>query len=835
MLERATDESTQAIALNRTTIYASARRHVRLGWHMRLAARIVPILLFLRHTLSLLRAMRCQTSPEYSLFKYGDANTRATVDFSGDGGFLYRLSSKLLFMESETNSCLAVGMRPSKTDAFDGNGSVSLLFPLFISLCLGQFVETLSCAVQGRPFMTETGMSVFEHSLAFAEAEGMLSNTLGLRPFNSSRSRTSAKLPANPDILKASFWQLNTPPENLLMGLISSLNHLSSHILGVFDKQHSFRLINTTIWGICFMTAFVWGFLSVRPESAPDNIILRFPTVCIVGFIPHLLILVGIVACSVIYTFAILLCLFSPPSDVAQLPFLQRLRWAVDNMQVNSQLSSIRLQMHQDFYTVLLHVGFQALTVASEAVYLQEWPGVSVARWTWLEEQRMRNIEGVKGLRSTAAPSTDYESIEEPQANARDQSWESGYAKQKTVSTSDQSGLNAPDGVGHLQRGGRWVGVWKFFSAIFWLLVGLAKLLVNKSLDKIGISARPNWLRITRQKQGNEQVQSVPFSQKSQPLKFWMLSEEGELLEPRDDQVDVESEIRNRLQRADENDEAPSDEEVNAKLYDWWKHGGWWGEVDGSGWFGKRQGGGSQASSVVDADDDTTSVISTTTSEDAWQSSSSHSSGRTTPTLRRPYPTQRSRSPTPLADHALDPTHLAALLDPRDSASRQEAKMLAHHLTAPTITTRSRYSHAQNFANARLLTSTRYRPQNSNIPASGPLSPDQEERLLEHLILSRRAQQDPPRSANGRAPNNPNSNSPAAADTDDTWRTGGPGMGSAGPQCVVCQSAPRTVLAWPCRCLSLCEDCRISLAMNNFGTCVCCRQDVLGFSRLFVP
>ena len=201
-------------------------------------------------------------------------------------------------------------------------------------------------------------------------------------------------------------------------------------------------------------------------------------------------------------------------------------------------------------------------------------------------------------------------------------------------------------------------------------------------------------------------------------------------------------------------------------------------------------------------------------------------SGASTPTQRHYF----SRSLSPSDPNVLDdldpsksysqlnPHHLAALLDPKTPQQRSEARMLAHHLRNTGITTRSQYRHAQAFANAKLLTSTRYRPPNSSIPAAGPLSPEDEAYLLEQLILTRRAQP-----------------APSANQGAGTWRDGAVGMGAGGPQCVVCQSAPRSVLAWPCRCLSLCEDCRVSLAMNNFGTCVCCRQTVMGFSRLFVP
>ncbi len=62
-------------------------------------------------------------------------------------------------------------------------------------------------------------------------------------------------------------------------------------------------------------------------------------------------------------------------------------------MQANVPLSNIRISMHMDFYTALLKTGFSALTMASEAVYLNESPEVNVKHRTWLEDDRLREIE----------------------------------------------------------------------------------------------------------------------------------------------------------------------------------------------------------------------------------------------------------------------------------------------------------------------------------------------------------------------------------------------------------------------------------------------------------
>ncbi|KAL9630471.1 MAG: hypothetical protein Q9164_006399, partial [Protoblastenia rupestris] len=765
----------QAIVLNRTQIYASARRHITLSWPLRLTLRIIPIVMFLSHTLSLLQALKCQTSPYYSNLKYGNAEKRQALDFSGDGGMMHYLSSKILFMESDADSCLAVDMIPSKSEKWDQRGSLSLLWPLFQALCLGQFIETLSCAVQGRPLMTETGMSIFEHSLAFAEAEGMLSNMLGLSPFGllGSRANNSKTTVVNETMITRSalFKQLNTPPENLLMGLISSLNNLSSQLLGVFDTQARFRLVNTGIWGLCFMGAFVWGFFSVRPESGPGNIILRFPTVCIVGFIPHLLILVGIIICGAIYSLALLLCFLSPPNDIGPQTFMERCKWARENMQANAQLSSIRLDMHEDFYTALLKVGFTALTVASEAVYLNEWQKISMARSCWLEEERMKEIEAFQKSNDPAQRlSVHFDNTNEIEGLRRGKPWRSGYARQQAVKAVKalphrHSRRVGADGVGHLQRGGRYIMAYEFFEGIFWLFVSWLKLLVNRSLDKVGVTRRPHWLRSSNLKKGIKEVQSArKHSQQPESLDFWLLSDDGTLSLPDDDNVDVAQETKRRMQLADDSQQPPSEEQLSSNLYDWWKHGGWWGEKDESG---------SYVASVQD-DEDITSVMSVSTnisdSEDD-EDAMDIDSGRSTPTQNRPY-SHRSRSPTPLTDHALDPTHLASLLNPKDSSSRQEARMLAHHLTATKITTRSQYRHALSFANAKLLTSTRYRPEGSNIPSSGPLTPDEEAQLLEQLIIARRSQ--PPATAASYS---------ATQQNPDAWRQGAPGFGSDGPQC----------------------------------------------------
>ena len=62
--------------------------------------------------------------------------------------------------------------------------------------------------------MTETGMSIFEHSLAFAEAEAMLSNRLGLTLFGSIGSKATTQDEVTKFFAKSEILEkMNTPPE----------------------------------------------------------------------------------------------------------------------------------------------------------------------------------------------------------------------------------------------------------------------------------------------------------------------------------------------------------------------------------------------------------------------------------------------------------------------------------------------------------------------------------------------------------------------------------------------------------------------------------------------
>lgn len=759
-----------------------------------------------------------------------------SIDHTTDGGFLYTLGSTLLPWDSDQQSCSAVNMG-APSDASDiPYGSFVLLWPVFLRLCLGHFVETLSCALQGKPVVTEAGMSIFEHSLAFAEAESLISQSIGIGifgAFNQGQNNESISAEGGNASLHALtkaqvLDRMNVTPELLLIALISCCNSLTSNLLDVVGRQGRYRLFHTAFWGLCFMGAMVFGLLSGTSLSSETGV-LKFPTVCIVGFVPHLLILFGILSCVCIYGLALVITAFSLPLDSPRpVSLRERLLLAHENMQGANQISSIRFNRHEDFYTALLRIGYISLTAASEAVFLNEGGGVVARKRTWLEEDRLGEIEASRGKSPVQRAWNPYAGDPAFESGAsvtfnipeRPTEWESGYGREKKIERQKNGSRTAkspadPGGVGAFRGANRAYHVLSFFRAIFYLLMQWTACGFNLLLDRLGIRARPQWLKSMAGSRKRDHRARNGIS--TDRLDFWVLTDEGELELPADNEFDVEDEMRKR-ERSNAVEWGQTDERrLDEKLYDWWRLGGSWGNQDQTPDYNPPDG---------EDFDDTTSVVSmsTTASDSEWEDEDHESDGRRTPTQADPFPDRVFREETPQPDALMDIRSFARLLDPRDRASREEAQILAAHLSADRggrILTRRQFQQEMEREKARVLLSARF-PQLADTLSSNfkrKPAPEEESEMLENLILSRRAE----------------ASTFGTASDGQTWETGASGLGPDGPPCVICQTSPRSIIAWPCRCLCVCEECRVSLAMNNFGSCVTCRQEVAGFMRLWVP
>lgn len=755
-------------------------------------------------------------------------------------------------------------------------------------------------------------MSVFEHSLAFAEAETMLSHTLGLGLFGASKyssgngtnttitdMHSQPTIPASGTILALAdatasltgphiLDRINVPVEVLLVTLLSCCNSLSSHVIAVLGKQRQWRLINTGIWGLAFMSSFMWGLFStsvmVRSgedgDNRPVSSLLHFPTVAIVGFLPHMVILLGIAACFVIYLVALTLTAVSlgtNPRIPQPTSLKERFSIAHDNLQAAIQTRGINIRWYEDFYTALLRIGFAALTAASEAVFLNEGRSVEVRQFTWLEEDRLDEFEAARGDLGALTSNQQFQILEEyglppssPGGTDKGGVWESGFSKERKFDKK-QGELEGKDsfvyptpragGVGAVQRTTRFYLLMIYLRGIIFLVGGYIGFGLGVLLDAVGITARPRWLRKIVGRSLKKMNAESRIGRNTATRDVWILTEDGKLAIPASDEVDVEPEMRRRLMTEFPEDRV--DELLDSKLYEWWKAGGW---------FGTRDDSGEYQPSISGDLDDTTSVVSMSTEassvgpsevddddeeEEEEQQWESEPEGQRTPTQTSTvapswsFSAVQTRDSTPdmVPDVPLDPVTLARLLNPQDKESREEARILASHLASAsssgTIMTRSRYRRELEKERAQILlagrtttTTTTTTTTHSHAPPAvslydapnptgpRPLTTTEEAEVLESLILSRRK-----RRAAAATATNPaaHPHGHAAADEDDDESR------HAGPLCVVCQSAPRTIIAWPCRCLCVCEDCRVSLALNNFGNCVTCRRAVQGFVRLYVP
>jgi hypothetical protein len=815
--------------LNRTHFYASSR--VPLSFdrvHLRFAIYIAPLLLFLYQIQGVLQAIRCQSSPGWSEMQYGTSGRRLDTDFAGEGGYLWQTASTLLFWETTEDSCRAVNMLPVDADSTRLSGSLALLWPLFLSIGFSQFVETLSCALQGRHPVQEAGMTIFEHSLAFAEAEAVVTKPLALDTARFFKPRSIFTPDGTSFLMPRSGLNkiANVPTEVLIISLISSISHYTSNTLAIAGVRSRYRLVTTTIWGLAYMATFTWSFLKLTNTIADPNHssvgLLRFPTVCIVGFIPHLLILVGIAACGLIYLLALFITVLSPPPGHPQsLSLRERFAVAYENLHANIHMSAstpLTVNWNEDFYTAILKVGFTVLTAASEAVFLNEGTKVNVHPMTWIEKKRLEDIVSRRrqfqqrltnvpqelrgGTLAAGVEVTDVLDDSIPHQGAT-----SGYAQERKTrgdhggaDTARPAGRNDPAGLA--QRRSRFLLTYRFFQSISKLIAAIHARLVISLLTTLRVTYRPRWLSRLAGPGSIEKSHSTVLranlnTPQAAPESWLTLDDRSRVR--LDSNFDVETFAKERLRQSTfyaSPDPEESEERLNDYLYSWWRNGGRWGDVDSSNDYAPPQ------------DDDNTSVISFATTDDSdW---SDEEDGQRTPT-RDTY--QRMRESTPSEDHTMDLARLSHLLDPKTNEDREEAKLLARHLESSNVLTRSQYKKMRERDEAKILTTSRYKMGNTV-----HMTAEEEEQLLEDFILDRRA-----------------AFPPTGQSTAGSWDTGAEGMGAEGPQCVVCQLSPRTVLVWPCGCLSLCDECRVGLASKNYTACVCCRTNVVAYSRLYVP
>jgi len=202
------------------------------------------------------------------------------------------------------------------------------LWRIFISLCISQFLETFVSITSNQSALNDTGLTLFEHSLAFQECQSL--------------SQPSSQL--------------------LVICLFSIVHQLVIHTLGI-TNQKRYQLIPSTLLGVSFLVFYCYNIYTGG--------LIFFPTVVVLSVIPQFLVFTIIFICLVIYYAAVLVNQDS--SGLTYTTMIQNLK------------SSINLQMNDDFHSTLMRFGNIMFNAVENEEYVNELSDLTLPSKTYLE------------------------------------------------------------------------------------------------------------------------------------------------------------------------------------------------------------------------------------------------------------------------------------------------------------------------------------------------------------------------------------------------------------------------------------------------------------------
>ncbi|KAK9461304.1 uncharacterized protein V1516DRAFT_675594 [Lipomyces oligophaga] len=644
------------------------------------------------------------------------------------------------------------------TEAGEKCPGVDILWTLYKAFCTGQFVETFSSAVQGRVPSPDTGMTLFEYSLAFQEAQ-------------------SAQRPS---------------VEILTISLLWALNFLTYLTLSIFDLQ-VYRLIPSSFFGILSLVYFAVSTYNGRAQS--------FPTVWVIGFAPHLAVLYVIVLCGAIY---ILASFFSGGTS---------------NLQAS--VRTVNISLSEDFYSCLLKLGIVVLTSAAGATYMSEGPVLAVPESTWLEALEYQRQAGFEHINDVPVAGQGTSSALQPPVRLRDRI---------KFSLDDLSEPNAAFSNGfkiNTRRKNQFLsgGSGNRTGAVLRRTPRRRRISIYEVTDGVATSTRTETSAVYNGYATNNTRVGKPVTgadanhRKAGRFKWlviiyrvrmayrlvrWMITLLEVLfakfvyyLKERFSTLPEQSTESETVSGSERENSNSNSIVANAKLmsddeyYDLFLSDQVFPEEDPTEDFSPDEDEEDDYDYVTDVEDEVTSSAVLT----------------------------RSASSRPLTNELFPELgtaelSLSSLLMPQTLEERQLTNVILTHLAAPEIVTRQRMEQYQQ------------RQYDELDWESEEFEDDEytEEALkLASLITNIRESSQVRRS---RHHHNIAGAGEVDSDDEEVYR---PNL------CVVCHTSARCIVLWPCRCLAVCEDCRLSLALRNFKGCVCCRRDVVSFSRLYVP
>lgn len=271
----------------------------------------------------------------------------ANTFFSKYGVFTYNSSSTALpaFPFNATNFGISSPVIVGK-DLFAGDKgfgkigpSASFLWPLYITLCLSQFVETFCACISGTQPKVDTSQTLFEYLLGFYEFDSI------------------PGLPGRPT------------PELLVLCLMAILNHSLVHIL---------RLAGLTRYRLAFLGLVGTAFILYYIYTIANGTLLRFPTLVVILFLSQVITMSIILLCGAIY-------------------FSARLLAGPNQLRLNSlSLEDLNLSWLDDFNGFLANLAIVALSASAKETFVEELLHIGLPKLTWLDEQLKARSEPEK-------------------------------------------------------------------------------------------------------------------------------------------------------------------------------------------------------------------------------------------------------------------------------------------------------------------------------------------------------------------------------------------------------------------------------------------------------
>lgn len=662
----------------------------------------------------------------------------------------------------------------------------SILWDLYCTICFSHFIEAFSNVIQGLPIYSEAGMTLFEYSMAFQEVQS--SNLLN--------------------------------EQVIILSLMSTCSFITMHIFGILNLQKC-RLIPSSIFGL--------GFLSYIAYSIYSGNLLNFPAICIIGYLPQLCICVTILICAFIYGLA---CIMTGGSQNLRISFHR-----------------FPLDMSHDFYSVLVDVGLSALTTASKASYLNETDVLTLPLTTWFENssssltQAKKQKEAQKTLLAKSyqekkkfliqkygkafyedfekklnnngfeylAPSIltysengiieNNEIAEEikylangPNGNLNSDTI-SPYANEITLPNCFQGPLIPEDNNGPKNKAKYAFKttfrittalnmIWSLFRLIAYSFRNLILSVYTTIQNKISRSAGPG-TRVQDSIDSASPTDNVNNIDMEGELQINQLK--NEIVYSKLDRQYTEPDARNSNSLTTTNKTAYLD------LL--------WGTLMPDFDDSKDYDPYDSMSEESDYSTDDNEGIYDGNESSSYRSRVAGERGQLT---TRNAVTDPNAAMKELCDILIPtPQDLLSLISPCTSEEIERRRILVSHLREV-----SNYRMANNMVNSNSMANTSSFEMTSH---PKPITrsryreiPLDESELFLQVLEERRK---------GAIANN---------ETREYL-------------CVICQCTPRQVILWPCKCFALCEDCRVTLASKRFKGCVCCRRDVVSFSKIFVP